>query len=194
MKETHHMRRKRLGVCVRCGRPPIAGKTMCQKHLDDVASRRLARIGNSLCTYCGCPAVGKTICEKCSTARALEREERKEAGVCVMPGCKNDPRPGKVACESCATKLSDKTRELKQTVLNHYGQVCNCSCGCQITKFEWLTVDHKDNNGAKQRREQGTHGGHANYRRIIAAGFPADLQILCWNCNCAKQYYGGCDG
>ena len=192
--ETHHQRRKRLGKCVRCGLQPVFGKTLCHKHINDIAARRSKRINNALCTYCGnpCPK-GKTICNNCTRERAEEREERKAAGLCVMAGCPNDSREGKVLCEYHARKGADKIRELKQTVLNHYGQKCNCSCGCNITKFEHLTIDHKNNDGAEQRRAQGSHGGDANYRRIIKAGFPDDLQVLCWNCNCAKEYYGGCN-
>ena len=191
--ETDHQRRKRMGKCVRCGSDPVPGKTMCQKHADDVQARRRLRIQQSLCTYCGEPANNKTICEECSHLRALERAERKDDGLCVAPGCNNNTRPGKVNCVVCAEKISNKTRELKQVVLNHYGQVCNCACGCGITKFRWLTIDHKNNDGAKQRKEKRSHCGQAEYRRIIKAGFPSDLQVLCWNCNCAKQYYGGCD-
>ena len=195
MKETHHQRRKRLGKCVRCGQLPIPGKTMCQKHIDGWKEYRKQRIASSKCAYCGkLASSGKTICETCSQDRALEREERKAAGLCVTVGCLNDAQDGKVACISCSKKISDRTRELKQTVLDHYGQMCNCSCGCRATKFEYLTIDHKNSDGAEQRKEQGAHGGQATYRRIIKAGFPDDLQVLCWNCNCAKEYYGGCDG
>lgn len=195
IKETHHQRRKRLGVCVRCGRSPVQGKTMCQKHIDDVSARRSKRINNALCSYCGNSCeIGKTICDSCSRKRAEQREERKAAGLCVMPGCHNDSRDGKVLCQDHADKSAEKTRELKQTVLDHYGQACNCPCGCKVTKYEYLTIDHKNNDGASQRKEQGTNaGGHATYRRIIKAGFPDDLQVLCWNCNCAKEYYGGCN-
>ena len=191
-KETQHQRRKRLGKCVRCGSDPIPGGTMCQRHIDDVKLRRNTRIQNSLCTYCGKTANRKTICTACSEKRAAEREERKAVGLCVTNGCTNIARLNKVDCEYCAAKISDRTRELKQEVLNHYGQRCNCLCGCSVTKFEWLTIDHKNNDGAEQRKEEGSHGGQATYRRVIKAGFPDDLQILCWNCNCCKGYYGVC--
>ena len=115
-----------------------------------------------------------------------------DAGLCVIVGCPNDTRYGRVMCSHCSAKVSKKTRILKQTVLDHYGQKCNCCCGCSVTKFEHLTIDHKNNDGAKQRRDKKAHCGQAEYRRIIREGFPNDLQVLCWNCNCSKQYYGGC--
>lgn len=192
-KETHHQRYKRLGKCTRsCGRPSESGKTMCRPCLDVLKQNRKNRIAGNKCAYCGQPAYNKTICNDCSQIRERERIERKAVGLCVSIGCPNDNRPGRVTCYECADKISKKTRLLKQTVLSHYGQVCNCSCGCTTTKFEYLTIDHKNSDGAKQRKDQGTHGGQSTYRRIIKAGFPDDLQILCWNCNCAKEYYGGC--
>jgi hypothetical protein len=78
------------------------------------------------------------------------------------------------------------------TVLNHYGLKCFCSCGCSVTNPRHLTLDHINNDGAAQRRSGRYNGGLANYRKIIKQGFPKDLQILCWNCNCSKEYYGGC--
>lgn len=192
MKQTQHHRRKAMGRCVRCGQLPIPGRTMCQKHLDDVAFRRASRINNSLCVYCRNPSIGKTICKDCSLKRAMEREERIAYGLCANIGCDNDRREGKTTCVQCSAKISDKIRELKQLVLDHYGQVCNCSCGCKVTKFEHLTIDHINNDGAEQRKARNAHSGQAEYRRIIRERFPKDLQVLCWNCNCAKQYYGGC--
>ncbi len=191
--ESPYQRRKRMGKCVRCGRPPVSGKTMCQKHIDEVALRRSTRINSALCTYCGrqC-SVGKTICTICTQVRAEQRECKKLLGLCAFAGCLNNARVGKVSCLEHADRISDRTRELKQIVLDHYGQRCNCSCGCSVTKFEHLTIDHKNNDGASQRKDGRYRGGNATYRYAINAKFPDDLQILCWNCNCAKQYYGGC--
>jgi len=193
MQETHHQRRKRLGKCVRCGQAPAPGKTMCQKHIDRWKEYRKQRIANSRCSYCGepCPT-GKTICNSCAQKRSEEREERKATGLCVSPGCPNDSVAGKTLCTVCSGKRSDKLRELKQVVLDHYGQRCNCACGCLVAKFEHLTIDHKNNDGAKQRKEKKHHCGRAEYARIIREGFPDDLQVLCWNCNCSKQYFGEC--
>ena len=192
MKENWRHKLKKLGRCSRCRQPSVVGKTMCMVCLNGIKERRRHRISESQCVYCGGPATGKTICIDCASERARDREERKDAGLCVNTGCPNDTRPGRVTCAQCSVKVSKKTRILKQLVLDHYGQRCNCSCGCSVAKFEHLTIDHKNNDGAKRRKDGQHHCGQANYRRIIREGFPDDLQVLCWNCNCAKQYYGGC--
>jgi hypothetical protein len=80
--------------------------------------------------------------------------------------------------------------KLKDIIFNHYGKQCVC-CG---ESFEFLTLDHINNNGAEHRRQLGRPraGGDAFYRWVIKNNFPEDLQPLCWNCNCAKSIYGIC--
>lgn len=185
--------RKASGVCRRCGDPAVAGCGECQKHLDDQKARRKRRISKGNCAYCG-EDVGskKTICSACAEKRKVVAAEKNSLGICVCTGCKNKTINGRKSCQACSYRRSVRLRELKQTVLDYYGQKCNCECGCLVIKFEHLTIDHKNNDGAEQRKKRGSHGGHANYRYIIKDGFPDDLQVLCWNCNCAKEYYGGC--
>jgi len=74
----------------------------------------------------------------------------------------------------------------RQRVLEYYGNKCGC-CG-EVT-YEFLTVDHINNNGAKHRKEL---KGSSVYNWIIKNNFPDDFQILCYNCNCAKGFYGKC--
>ena len=85
-------------------------------------------------------------------------------------------------------------KALKEKVLVHYGYKCNCGCGCQVANSNHLTIDHINNDGHIHRKQLGTkiRGGQAFYRWIVKNNFPKDLQILCWNCNCAKEFYGGC--
>lgn len=79
-----------------------------------------------------------------------------------------------------------KNLELKLVVLNHYGGKCAC---CGIDDFRFLTVDHKNNDGRHDPRKKG-HAGMEWYKTIIRAGFPKDLQVLCWNCNMGKEKFG----
>lgn len=72
-------------------------------------------------------------------------------------------------------------------VINHYGGRCTC---CGETQFEFLTIDHTGNDGAEHRR---TVTGTRNIVHwLIRNQFPNGFQILCWNCNTAKQFHGGC--
>lgn len=151
----YYERRKRLGLCVRCGKPTDA----------------------------------TTKCAKCRLVLASKAKYRLKEGRCIRIGCPNNKLPGKSICSKHYQYYSSYARNLKQKVLDHYGQMCSCPCGCRVTNFNWLTIDHKNNDGAKQRREASGN----QYNRIIKSGYPDDIQILCWNCNCAKQYRGGCN-
>lgn len=186
-------KRKQAGICMRCNDSVEPRRTMCRPCLDLWRQERKERIAVGCCPYCRKPnKSSKAICPNCSKKRKEQSNQKRAAGVCVSTGCYNLAVVNRVNCQTCINRRSEKLRQLKQIVLDHYGQRCNCSCKCQVTNFRHLTIDHRNNDGAAQRREEGTHGGHANYRKIIKASFPTDLQVLCWNCNCAKHYYGGC--
>lgn len=70
---------------------------------------------------------------------------------------------------------------LWKVILNHYGSKCNCP-HCSETNPLFLTIDHVNNDGYKDRRSGATF-----YRWIIKNNFPSDLQIFCFNCNLGKQ-------
>lgn len=93
-----------------------------------------------------------------------------------------------VAKGLCSTHYySQRVRDLRTEVFNAYGHYCNC---CGIDQYEFLTIDHVHNNGAEERREIGNN--MKIVRKIIEDGFPSGYQVLCWNCNAAKQYHNGC--
>jgi len=84
-----------------------------------------------------------------------------------------------------------RTRRTKEEVISHYGGVCVC---CGESNIIFLTIDHIQGNGSKQRKEAtGTsNGGRRFYAWLRAKGYPPEFQVLCWNCNCAKGHYGFC--
>lgn len=155
-----------------------------------LSRRRVKERG--ICLYCReNKTSGKTICQECSNKRSIDRVNRTKSGICATLHCRKVAVSG-VSCAECCERRKKTHQRLKAEVFAHYGTKCSCSCGCTVTNPRHLTIDHKNNDGAQQRREAGIRGGHANYRNIIKAGFPTDLQVLCWNCNCAKQFSGGC--
>lgn len=81
-----------------------------------------------------------------------------------------------------------KRAELKEKVLTHYGGRCQC---CGETAREFLTIDHINGGGTKHRRSVAT-SGDTFYRWIVRTGFPADLRVLCFNCNCSLGMFGYC--
>jgi len=91
----------------------------------------------------------------------------------------------------------DRTNQIRKddrdTIYRAYGNKCAC-CGESNPLF--LNIDHINNDGYKlrPRNKSGNYSppysGHY-YKQIIQAGFPKDLQLLCWNCNCGRHRNGG---
>ena len=79
-------------------------------------------------------------------------------------------------------------KKIKDDVYSHYGSSCAC-CGEKEKKF--LTIDHKENDGAEHRRKI-NRGGSSTLLWLKKNGYPSGFQILCWNCNSAKGIYGKC--
>lgn len=71
-------------------------------------------------------------------------------------------------------------------VIARYGGRCKC---CGETESAFLTLDHVNNDGS-QHRKVVRPGSLVTW--IIRKGFPKTIQILCFNCNCAKGFYGVC--
>ncbi len=65
---------------------------------------------------------------------------------------------------------------------------CNC---CSENEYQFLTIDHINGNGSRERRSIKRYGSNF-YRWLIDNGFPEGYQILCMNCNFAKGKYGVC--
>ena len=88
------------------------------------------------------------------------------------------------------------SRSLKAEVLSHYDNgSLKCSC-CGEKQLEFLTLDHVNNDGAKDRRKRfGKNkggGGLTFYLHLKKEGYPKGFQVLCMNCNFAKRYENIC--
>lgn len=83
-------------------------------------------------------------------------------------------------------------KKIRKIVLEHYGNKCACPF-CSETNSLFLTIDHKNNDGAEQRRKTKglQHGGINLYLWIIKNNFPNYLQVLCYNCNCGSNRNNG---
>jgi hypothetical protein len=76
-------------------------------------------------------------------------------------------------------------------VLEHYGVKCNCPGGCDVTEPKFLTIDHIHGGGVKHRKSIGRQGGDF-YAWLVKNKYPDGFQVLCFNCNCAKGFFGKC--
>jgi hypothetical protein len=77
----------------------------------------------------------------------------------------------------------EASEAVKRKVYEHYGSCCAI---CGESNWEFLTIDHKNNDGNLQRKIHGI--GSSFHYWIIRNNFPDDLQLLCYNHNCSKQY------
>lgn len=93
-------------------------------------------------------------------------------------------------------------RKIAVDVKTYLGAKCVC---CGIKEFAFLTVDHINNDGWKERtiQKNGRYGKNYSYYRIIVQAFRSGkkhqianvkkrYRLLCFNCNAARAYYGRC--
>jgi len=93
-------------------------------------------------------------------------------------------------CQHCGKRHKQRYQEIKKIVIEHYGGKCQCP-GCQEDRLPFLTIDHKNGDGAEHRRKIPAARKRI-YAWLLKENFPDDFQILCWNCNCAKSTDGHC--
>lgn len=89
--------------------------------------------------------------------------------------------------KSKAEYLRELRLKNKELVYSHYGNKCNC---CKETEKKFLTIDHVNNDGYKDKKDRGG-SSDSLYRKIIKENFPDIYQILCYNCNCGKARNNG---
>ena len=123
--------------------------------------------------------------------RILGRENWDMCNLCKL-------RLSKGKCEVCRDKRSKKhsTRtwktsgiisDARNAVINHFSNGSNsCAC-CGENNVKFLTISHKNNDGAKHRRE-----GFSLYR-LIKNNYKTDYELIieCYNCNLSRSRNGG---
>lgn len=180
-------------VLVRHGIARRTTKESCQIAFEDriikdglTNSMRLYRRRKAagLCGQCGRrpPVEGMTTCGECLQKEQEKRAERRSKGLC--PVCGDIPDHPKKMCAECLRKIRTAKLRLKDEVIAAYGGYrCNC-CGTEHKVF--LCIDHVNNDGAEQRRA-GIDGVQL-HRWLKKNGFPEGYQVLCFNCNFARQF------
>jgi len=88
----------------------------------------------------------------------------------------------------CPSKTEEFLTARKLRVLSHYGKERNAQCcweGCEVLDLDMLSLDHVNNDGAKDRNIRGS--GHMLYASVEKEGFPEGFQTLCHNHQWKKE-------
>lgn len=92
----------------------------------------------------------------------------------------------KTRCKSClGTYAATQHLLCRLEAIAHYGGACAC---CGEDAYEFLVIDHIHDDGAQHRREL---SGELISYWLKRNGYPPGYQILCANCNMAKQLGDG---
>lgn len=120
--------------------------------------------------------------------------ETKKCPICkeIKPFAKYVLNPdGSIRKHVCKACYGRKYRaQLKLEMLEAFGWACQC-CGESNPYF--LTLDHIADDGAAHRAQYVSRNNEQIYADAKREGWPKErYQLLCMNCNFAKEYYDGC--
>ncbi len=88
-------------------------------------------------------------------------------------------------------KYKAERKRVKWEVLTHYGgNPPSCVC-CGESIYDFLCLDHI-NGGGNQHRKKIRKFGNLFHHWILVNNFPDGFQVLCFNCNMAKGFFGTC--
>lgn len=82
----------------------------------------------------------------------------------------------------------NRQKELRKIALIKYSEdppFCAC-CGEKENKF--LSIDHINGGGNKERNEK----SRWVFQYLKKMDYPKGYQVLCFNCNLSKGFYGNC--
>lgn len=161
-----------------------------QAVLERIARHRLKRLNAGLCVRCGKNALTKkTFCDDCAEKARLNVVRRNKArissGLCAECG-RRPVDENKQSCSHCRDKTKAARNRIKWVAFQAYGGAA-CSC-CGEKTFEFLTLDHINNDGGGRYRKI---GGARLYAVLSRKGFPAGFRVLCFNCNSGRHIAGG---
>ena len=90
-----------------------------------------------------------------------------------------------------------RNRRIRTQILQHYSPTLSCAC-CGEDQYEFLHLDHANNDGADHRRMLAKINGTKScsneqlFKWIRENNYPPMFQVLCANCNLAKEHWGEC--
>ena len=126
--------------------------------------------------------MSRPICKTCKV-KECEISSKKRGVISYREECWKCRAKSNPNYHSHYKRYNDKCRK---TVIEHYGGKCEC---CGETIYQFLTIDHINNNGCKHRKEVGQ--GRNFMVWLIKHSFPKEFRVLCFNCNCGRSINGG---
>lgn len=155
--------------------------------------RREKLIAQGLCTLCGknIPRKNLLTCISCAEKRKITQkkahQKRQQDGKCIY--CNNEPTTGMKTCELCRVEHKEMDLLIKNKVYAAYGGY-KCAC-CGETEISFLSIDHVNNNGNKERGRLYSDSGGSFYRYLKRNNYPIGYQVLCMNCQWGKRMNNG---
>lgn len=117
------------------------------------------------------------------------RQENREKWLDILRRCAKKRWHGSAEIRRAHMDYKNHRRQILRTIaLDKYGGKCVC---CGESTFEFLTFDHKYEDGAAKRRA-GKDEFKSMVKLLIHSPLREDIQVLCCNCNHAKHFYNGC--
>jgi hypothetical protein len=131
-------------------------------------------------------------CKRCKETKpinmfAFRKETNNYRGVCKK--CKSEkalPYNRLRYAKDKEALLIDRKRRffmLKLETLIAYGGMCVC---CKEADYRFLTIDHINGGGTKERKQL-RMSAMTFYSHLKKNDYPEGYQVLCYNCNCAKN-------
>lgn len=77
-----------------------------------------------------------------------------------------------------------------EALVAYGGEYAACAC-CEEWRWQFLEIDHMNNDGAQHRKEL-KDSSTAVLRWLRRQGYPPGYQVLCRNCNHARYVHGTC--
>jgi hypothetical protein len=162
--------------------------SICGEEKDGAEFYKNSRAADGLQTHCKvCHSVMTTRWEKANKDKKLEI--RRKAAAAYRKNCPEKVRVlnkkyRELRGEQYNASRRERALRKKLQAVRHYGGQCSC-CGERDCRF--LSVDHKHNDGHAHRKLKRIN----IHNFVIKNGYPDSFQILCFNCNFGRAFFGG---